>query len=58
MDTFRIIIFLGKFLVSDELGVHSSSRNVLSPLGLLDAIGMGLVCRVVRASVLLLLYSG
>ena len=51
------IVFLGEFLVSEELGVHSSSRNILGSLGLLDTVGMGLVGVVVCASVLLLLFQ-
>jgi hypothetical protein len=48
------IIFLGKFLVSKELGVHASGAHILGSLGLLDAIGMGLLGVVVCAGVLLL----
>lgn len=42
-------------MVSQELGVHSSGRNVLGALLLLDAVGVSLVRVVVRAGVLLLL---
>ena len=42
-------------MVSQELGVHSSGRNVFGALLLLDAVGVSLVRVVVRAGVLLLL---
>ena len=44
-------------MVSQELGVHSSGRNVLGTLLLLDAVGVSLVRVVVRTGVLLLLGS-
>ena len=52
--SFATIVFLGKFLVSQELGVHSFAAHVLTALGLFDAIGMRLLCAVVRTCVLLL----
>jgi hypothetical protein len=52
MNTLGVVVFLGKFLVSQKLGVHASCRNMLGSLGLFDAIGMGLLRIVVRASVL------
>ena len=54
MNTLRTVVFLGKFLVSQKLGVHSPCRDKLGSLDLLDAIGMGLVSCVVCASILLL----
>ena len=50
-----LVVLLGELLVSQELGVHSSGRNVLGALLLLDAVGVSLVRVVVRAGVLLLL---
>ena len=52
------IVFLGVLLVSQELGVHPLGANVLGALGLLDAVGVGLVRVVVRTRVLLLLCCG
>jgi hypothetical protein len=54
MFTLRVIVFLGKFLISQKLGVHSSCRNVLGSLLLLDAIGVCLLRVVVSTRVLLL----
>lgn len=54
MHTLGTIVFLGKLLVSQKFGVHAPRRNVFGSLGLLDAIGMSLVRRVVRTRVLLL----
>ena len=54
MNTLRIVVFLGKFLISQKFRVHSSGRNKLASLGLFDAIGMGLVGVVVCTGVLLL----
>lgn len=55
VHTLGIVVFLGKFLVSEKLGVHSSCGHILCPLGLLDAVGVSLVRRVMRTRVLLLL---
>jgi hypothetical protein len=55
MNTLGFVVFLGKFLVSQKLGVHASLRNILGSLGLLDTVGVSLVGFVVRTSVLLLL---
>ena len=52
-----LVVLLGELLVSQELGVHSSGRNVLGTLLLLDAVGVSLVRVVVRTGVLLLLGS-
>ena len=41
-------------MVSEELGVHASGGNELGSLSLFDAVGVGLLRVVVRASVLLL----
>ena len=54
IDTLGIIVFLGKLLVSQKLGVHSSGRNILGTLLLLNSIGMCLVRIVVRTRILLL----
>jgi hypothetical protein len=52
MNTLGVVVFLGKFLVSQELGVHSSCRNMLGSLGLFDAIGMDLLRIVVSARII------
>lgn len=54
MHPLASIVFLGKFLVAQELGVHALGGNVLGALGLLDAVAVGLVGIVVRTRVLLL----
>lgn len=54
MNTLGIIVFLGKLLVSQKLGIHASCGNILGPLFLLNSIGMCLVRIVVRTRVLLL----
>jgi hypothetical protein len=57
MCSLASVIFLGKLLISEKFGVHSSGRHILGALGLLDAIGVRLVRRVVCASILLLSFS-
>ena len=53
----RPVVLLCEFLVPQEFRVHAFCRHILGPLGLLDSVGVGLVCIVVRARVLLL-WSG
>lgn len=54
VHAFASVIFLGEFLVSQELWVHALGGNVFRSLGLLDAVTVGLVGVVVCASILLL----
>jgi hypothetical protein len=54
MHSLGTIVFLGKLLVSQKLGVHTLATHVAIASGLLNAIGMCLVRIVMRASVLLL----
>jgi hypothetical protein len=54
MNTLGLVVFLGKLLIPQKLGVHASGRHELGSLGLFDAIGMGLVRVIVRTRVLLL----
>ena len=56
LRTLRIIPLLAKFLIPQELGIHSSCGHILGTLLLLDTIGMCLVRVVVCAGVLLLLF--
>ena len=53
----RPVVLLCEFLVPQEFRVHAFCRHILGPLGLLDSVGVSLVCIVVRARVLLL-WSG
>lgn len=50
--SFGAIVFLGKFQVAQELGVHALGAHVLAAFGNLDTIGMSLLRIVVRARVL------
>jgi hypothetical protein len=54
MNTLGFVVFLGKLLIPQKLGVHASGRHELASLGLFDAIGMGLVRVIMRTRVLLL----
>jgi hypothetical protein len=54
VHSFATIVFLGEFLISKKLGVHTLGGHILLSLDLLDTIGMCLVCLVVSTSVLLL----
>ena len=56
MHTLGTIVLFGKFLISQELGVHAFRVDILGFLGLLDTVTVSLVGVVVRASILLLLY--
>jgi hypothetical protein len=47
MDPLVLVVFLGKLLIAQELGVHTPCRNILYLLRLFNAIGMRLVCVVV-----------
>ena len=55
MHTLGTVVFLGEFLVSEELRVHSSCGDESGPLRLLDTVGVSLVGIVVCTRVLLLL---
>jgi hypothetical protein len=55
MCSLAAIVFLGKLLISQKLGVHALGGDELGPLGFLDAVGMSLACVVVRTRILLLL---
>jgi hypothetical protein len=50
--SFAAIVFLGKFHVSQEFGVHSSRAHMFTALCLFDTIGVGLLRIVVRAGIL------
>ena len=54
MHTLGTIVFLGEFLVSEELRVHSSCGDESGSLRLLDTVGVSLVGIVVCTRVLLL----
>lgn len=54
MNSLGAIVFLGKLLVSQKLGVHTLATHVTVASGLLNTIGMCLVRIVVRTCVLLL----
>lgn len=48
------VVFLGKLLISKELGVHAFAAHVLAALRFFDTVGVSLVCAIVSTSVLLL----
>jgi hypothetical protein len=50
------VVLFGKFLISQELGVHAFRVDILGFLGLLDTVTVSLVGGVVCASILLLLH--
>jgi hypothetical protein len=54
VHTLGTIVLFGKFLISQELGVHAFRVDILGFLGLLDTVTVSLVGVVVRASILLL----
>jgi hypothetical protein len=54
MHSLGTIVFLGKLLVSQKLGVHTLATHVTVASGLLNAVGMCLVRVVMRTCVLLL----
>ena len=56
MHTLGTIVLFGKFLISQELGVHAFRVDILGFLGLLDTVTVSLVGGVVCASILLLLH--
>jgi hypothetical protein len=56
MLSLATIVFLGKFLVSQKLGVHAFRAHELAAFGFFDAVRMRLTSAVVGASVLLLFY--
>lgn len=55
MRALRIIPFLAKLLIPQELGIHASCRHIFGTLLLLDTVGVSLLCVVVGAGILLLL---
>jgi hypothetical protein len=54
MHSLGAIVFLGKLLVSQKLGVHALATHVAGASGLFNAVGVCLVRIVVSARVLLL----
>jgi hypothetical protein len=54
MHSLGTIVFLGKLLVSQKLGVHTLATNVTVASSLLDAVGVCLVRVIMRTCVLLL----
>jgi hypothetical protein len=54
---FAAVVFLGELLIAQKLGVHTLRAHVSASLRLLDAVGVCLLCVVVRARILLLLCS-
>ena len=54
MHSLGTIVFLGKLLVSQKLGVHTLATHVTVASSLLNAVGMCLVRVIMRTCVLLL----
>jgi hypothetical protein len=54
VDPLAPVVLLGELHVPEELGVHPLGAHVSLPLGLFDAVPVGLVGGVVSARVLLL----